>query len=223
MARNSYGFGTWDASYWFLGPEQGMSKNEDELDRRYAAWRNLGGRELDDCLEFHKEIDDPRWHGDRATPQRTWTRLISALIGFGAEGVNDRLSYQQRHWARHPGRTIEANTCVIELSGIAAHGLGVQRDRKSYLESRLAKIDYEMRCHRPNFLILYGKTAGCRRAWSVLTSDAENLVQCSSGVQVRKLGNSLIAWAIHPANFGQTIAQWQVLGQELRNLQQQAA
>jgi hypothetical protein len=223
MAENSFGFGTWESSYWFLGPEQGMSKKENELSKRYAAWRSLGSQELDDCLEFHRQIEEPRWHCDNATPQRTWTRLISALVGYGAEGISDRISYQQKHWGRRPGHAIEAETCVIELSGIAAHNLGVERDRKSYLDSRLAKIDYEMRRQKPAFLVLYGKTAGCRQAWKVLTRDAGDVIQCSLGVQVRKMENSMIAWATHPANFGQTIAQWQVLGQELKNLQQRAA
>lgn len=223
MAEKSFGFGSWEVPYWFLGPEQGMSKDESELRKRYAAWRDLGSEELDDCLEFHLQIEDSRWHGDKPTPQRTWTRLISVLVGYGAKGISDRLSYQQKHWGRHPGHAINAETCVIELSGIAAHNLGVERDRRSYLESRLEKIDYEMRSKEPALLILYGKTEACRRAWQHLTRDAEDLAQCSSHVQVRKAGESIIAWATHPANFGQTIAQWQVLGQELRHLQQRAA
>jgi hypothetical protein len=29
MARGCYGYGNWKARYWFLGPEQGMSKDEE--------------------------------------------------------------------------------------------------------------------------------------------------------------------------------------------------
>jgi hypothetical protein len=68
MARRCYGYGRWDAPYWFIGPEQGMAPDENnDLKPRVKAWLDLGGQEVSDCREFHKPIGEKRWH--REIPQ----------------------------------------------------------------------------------------------------------------------------------------------------------
>src|ERR1700741_2319450 len=55
MARRSYGYGRWDAPYWFIGPEQGKGRAEPSGNsQRVNAWRKLGENELCDCLDFHE-------------------------------------------------------------------------------------------------------------------------------------------------------------------------
>ena len=88
MALNNYGYGSWKAPYWFLGPEQGMDSNENgNLDARIATWRSLGSLNLDDCRKFHLKlypVIHPRktWHGDGASLQPTWDKLILTLLAF---------------------------------------------------------------------------------------------------------------------------------------------
>lgn len=44
MARRSFGFGRWEAPYWFIGPEQGQGPHENgDLGLRLKAWHQLGG------------------------------------------------------------------------------------------------------------------------------------------------------------------------------------
>ena len=70
MGLRSYGFGRWDAPFWFIGPEQGKGKDEPEdNDRRVEAWKRLGKTELCDCLEFHAQISDLSWHVEGANLQ----------------------------------------------------------------------------------------------------------------------------------------------------------
>ena len=88
MARHRYGYGCWDAPYWFLGLEEGMDPGEsDARSERTAAWRSLGSVELDDCQEFHDRIfalikKRNGLHGDNAVLQRTWRRLLLAFMAF---------------------------------------------------------------------------------------------------------------------------------------------
>jgi hypothetical protein len=43
MARRNYGYGRWDAPYWFIGPQQGMGRHENSnLRLRVKAWQDLG-------------------------------------------------------------------------------------------------------------------------------------------------------------------------------------
>lgn len=61
MARRCYGYGRWDAPYWFIGPEQGQSQDtHDDLMSRVGAWLNFGGAELCDCQTFHEFIHEYR-------------------------------------------------------------------------------------------------------------------------------------------------------------------
>jgi hypothetical protein len=88
MARRSYGYGRWDAPYWFVGPEQGMGEHEtDNIERsiqqRVECWRKLGGLELNDCREFHCCIGEKNWHcKEPVKPQTTWQPLIVLLMAY---------------------------------------------------------------------------------------------------------------------------------------------
>jgi hypothetical protein len=57
-AAHWYGYGAWDAPYWFVGPEPGMARSEgDNLVVRCNAWARLCGgrpRELLDCIDHHR-------------------------------------------------------------------------------------------------------------------------------------------------------------------------
>ena len=123
MARGNYGYGRWEAPYWFIGPEQGMGQHEkNDLRRRVEAWIELGQRELNDCREFHSRIGELRWHfkKPKVDLQSTWRPLMllmMTLLGREADGEALR-NYQRDRWG-----TINGETCVIELSGLAASTL----------------------------------------------------------------------------------------------------
>lgn len=229
MAEHRFGYGIWRARYWLVGPEEDTSENEskqeEELAKRHSAWRTLGSLDLDDSLAFHQAIGDLRYHREKPKPQHTWTRLISVLAGYGADGVSDRHTYQRKHWGRHPGDGIEADTCVIELSGIAAKSQGVQRNRDEFFEPRLRKIAAKLRENKPELLVLYGKSNLCQRAWLELTSGATHLGQCSNGAQVRNVNGTIAAWTEHTnaRGSGRTLLYWQEFGKELRAFRQKAA
>ncbi len=136
MACGCYGYGRWDAPYWFLGPEQGNSRDED-IHRRVKAWCELGRTELNDCREFHehKHIRDTRWHGEKPKLQKTWKQLMLFLMAFHGKLLDLRnpkdkailCIYQRDKWGR-----LDGETCVIELSGLPAH---------SYTASKKQKLD----------------------------------------------------------------------------------
>jgi hypothetical protein len=122
MAIRCYGYGRWDAPYWFIGPEQGQSSKENhDLEPRLKAWLGLGGRELDDCEEFSVAINEHSWHREGKL-QSTWRPLILLLMTFINRPADKESlrTYQRHQWGRTTGET-----CVIELSGLAAKNLTV--------------------------------------------------------------------------------------------------
>ena len=38
MSEHFFGYGRWDAPYWFIGPEPGGTQGDDTLQQRYISW-----------------------------------------------------------------------------------------------------------------------------------------------------------------------------------------
>ena len=57
-AQGWFGYGRWDAPYWFIGMEPG---GEDDL-AWYETWLRLGGTELMDCRAHHIGTNYHKWH-----------------------------------------------------------------------------------------------------------------------------------------------------------------
>jgi hypothetical protein len=106
MARRSYGYGRWDAPYWFIGPEQGKGQAESSGNsQRVNAWQKLGQNELCDCLDFHAQISDMSWHRGRPSLQPTWRPLILLLKTFlnQPSDIESLREYQRDRWGRVKG------------------------------------------------------------------------------------------------------------------------
>lgn len=211
MALRSYGYGRWDAPFWFIGPEQGQARAEnDTLSRRVEAWQRLGGNELCDCREFHDLIEEHRWHGQPTRLQSTWKSLILLLLTSRGVPTNDahdeiRRSYQRERW----GRVNTGETCVIELSGLPANNLGEQRNREQFRSHRIETIRHRINDHKPQFVHLYGKSEyehWCEIAKCTLELDRPH-----------KIGSTIFLYTLHPNAHGLTKQHWIELGSKLRS------
>lgn len=210
MAQRWFGYGRWEAPYWFIGPEPGMGAKEgDNLEARRAAWKELGGGELLDCMEHHKKLGWMKWHRAPNPPtQPTWRQLIRLLLAYkGLPTDNDTIrGYQRREWGSATGET-----CVIELSAIAANSLATKRaERTAFREGRVDTIRARVMSYRPLFVVVYGLTN--RENWQSLIRgrfDDEGFA---------KLGESIVCMAKHPVGGkpAEPAAYWIRLGSELR-------
>jgi hypothetical protein len=79
MAEHWYGYGRWDAPYWFVGVEPGGDKLEESAQR----WRELGRGELLDIVA-HLEGLYVKQFDERAKTQPTWGKLIWLLLATKA-------------------------------------------------------------------------------------------------------------------------------------------
>jgi hypothetical protein len=165
MARGNYGYGRWEAPYWFMGPEQGMGPHENnDLNLRVQTWLDLGSRELNDCREFHCRIHETRWHckKPKVQLQRTWRPLLLLLMTF-LDGQADYVKagneslriYQRDRWGSLEERLGE--TCVIELSGLAAPNAKKAKDTGMLLPSRIEHMCGKIRNYRPKLVVMYGR------------------------------------------------------------------
>jgi hypothetical protein len=211
MARRSYGYGRWDAPYWFIGPEQGKGPKEAaDNGARVSAWAELGSPELCDCFDFHRLIGEENWHRAKPRLQTTWKPLILLLQAYrDMETSSDAVrAYQRDRW----GRVIEGETCVVELSGLAARSLKVSVDRQRFLQERVEVIRQRIDTYEPALVVMYGDSKERREQWEKIAGRA------FSPDNTLKRGSSLIALAPHPASFQMTDLEWRATGTRLRQM-----
>jgi hypothetical protein len=147
--------------------------------------------------------------------QPTWRPLILLLHSFlGAATHNDILRvYQRDLWGR-----VDRDTCVIELSGVAAKGLHSPAERNQFQNERIKLIRSMMLKFEPKFIVMYGDLNG--KAGQIFKEiaygdEAANDNSKPSPDEVVHLGpyRTIVAFAPHPTSYGRTNADWMALGE----------
>ena len=98
-------------------------------------------------------------------------------------------------------------TCVIELSGLAANNLTIPRNRQSFRDERISTIRERIRVHRPKLVVMYG--TGQRESWEAIAG-----VFQPDGVAVSN--GTIFAMTPHPVSYGLKNSYWEDLGHRLR-------
>lgn len=207
MARMHYGYGQWEAPYWFIGPEQGKGREEsDDNLKRINAWNQLGKTELCDCQKFHKLIGEMDWHKEHPRLQPTWRPLILLLMTIlNMPTDNEALRvYQRERWGKS-----DDETCVIDLSGSAASSYRVKVDRKTFRMERVESIREKIRAHEPKFVVMYGASEA--RYWNQIAES-----ELTAG-NILKRDSTAFAVMQHPVAHGSANSNWIDLGRRLRD------
>jgi hypothetical protein len=214
MAQHFYGYGRWDAPYWFIGPEQGQEKKEnDNLGPRARAWKHLGQSELVDLKSFHDQLEQGMHTREKARLQPTWKKLLLLLLSYKGETASseDRRAYQRLRLGRSNGET-----CLIELSGLPANNSSTTRDRERFFPMRIGHIGDALKekLKRPTvgFVVMYGKGSHTHFR-SIFGSHLEQDVPI-------KVGSTVIVSTTHPNTRGISNRHWCALGESLRAVQQ---
>jgi hypothetical protein len=215
-AANWFGYGRWDAPYWFIGKEPGGSDEPEQ----YASWKRLGGSELIDCRAH--DVDCAAggaglWHGPEPGPnlQKTWRPLIAMTLSFeGARNWDDHAGrrYQDEHWGRSGG-----DTAVIELSAAAAKSVSHDEGmRLMHLPERMATIRGRLADHPPKFVVFYG--LGTDPVHNVPYLDHWRAIAGHPlDVDVPVLvGQTVFVVQQHPTAHGTTTQHWMDLGRRVR-------
>jgi hypothetical protein len=222
MARNSYGYGSWQAPCWFIGPEQGVGRHEkgdleSALGVRVAAWVKLGRLDLNDCGKFHCEIGEKNWHcKEPVNLQPTWRPLLLTLLTFLRASTDDEVlrAYQRDRWGR-----LDGETCVIELSGLAAPDLE-NANANPFLNERIQVICERIRTHQPRFVVMYGRMQ--RKSWCAIAKavtgrlfpDGTETELPKTNILVHE--STALVWTPAPTAHGMKNEYWVRLGQRLR-------
>ncbi len=149
-AQSWFGYGKWNAPYWFVGMEPGGTDDH----ATYETWAQLGGTELIDCREHHLASANAEWHGpDRPRLQPTWGRLIRLVLGYEGKPTDlDAVkNYQRSKWG-----TLTGETASLVLSALHAPHIGADVNRNLYREQRIAVLRERLKEYTPKFVVFYG-------------------------------------------------------------------
>jgi hypothetical protein len=147
-----FGYGRWEAPYWFVGMEPGGTDDH----ATYEAWEKLGGTELIDCCAHHLASKNTKWHGSDFPPmQPTWGRLIELVLGYEGKPADLKAvkAYQRRKWG-----SLEGDTASLVLSALHAPDLETDVARGLHREQRVATLEKRLKQHAPKFVVFYGKS-----------------------------------------------------------------
>ena len=113
---NFYGFGSWDASVWFVGYEEGGGDLPEEVAEKLDYFYNLksnGSSSLCDLRDLYRHVtfrtDGPRANlfatlydyrfGDHAILHGIWKNLIAFARSHEGKELLDKLDYQKNSFA----------------------------------------------------------------------------------------------------------------------------
>lgn len=165
FAKGWYGYGRWEAPYWFVGIEPGG----DDLDILVPLWIRQGRDELSDIIAHHVEHEVDWFSKDARRPQKTWEKLIWLMLAYNGQDATPEavLRYQKDKLGRSDGQV-----ALIELSAIPATDNRVERPRMLYRSERVGHIAARLREHKPEFVVFYSPDNGKERryldAWCVI-------------------------------------------------------
>jgi hypothetical protein len=206
MARKCFGYGRWDAPYWFIGLEEGMSGT---LEDRIKAFQKLNKEGLCDCKQFHQEISDYKHHGHRPPLQSTWRVLILILLTYlGRIPTDDeRKDYQAIKLGMAKGET-----ALLELFGLPAKNviLGAAQRNLHFTDSmigqihteRIAAIRERLQEYRPALVVMYGTSPKPKKQFARLAG------RLMEPWDIFREGETLITLMPHPTSPGRTNQEW---------------
>jgi hypothetical protein len=207
-ARTWFGYGKWDAPYWFVGMEPGGTDHP----ALYTSWEACGGGPLIDAKRHEEEWNArvpaalrTHYFADKPKIQKsTWQPLIHILLGFTGSNEDAHL-YQRDKWGR-----IKGETALIELSVPAFANISVKGDRGQYELERIDIIRKHLEKDEsiPTLAVFYGKSYQAQYeeiAGGPFDKDG-----------FRWNGSILCALTTHPSRPTRTYEYWTEYGKRLR-------
>ncbi|MDP9110536.1 MAG: hypothetical protein M3M96_02755 [Candidatus Eremiobacteraeota bacterium] len=209
-AKTWFGYGRWEARYWFIGMEPGGTDHA-EL---YTSWDACGGGQLIDAKchedEWNRRVGPElrtRYFAEVPRIQKsTWQPLIHILLGFTGRN-EDPHHFQRDQWGSANG-----DVALIELSPIASRSLSASRDRERYQSGRIEAIRGHLENVKPKpaLALFYGKSF--EKQYSQIAGGAFD------GDGVRWNGATLCALTPHPSRPTRSYVHWTEYGRMLRKI-----
>jgi hypothetical protein len=206
-----YGFGDYQAPYWFVGMEEGGGDSAEYLAWKFNSWHENGRLELEHMAD------------ERPNIQKTWGGLIRILLSSrGPSPAPEEIKKYQRTRLAHKGD----ESALLELMPLPSPSQGhwlhyasnsqlpFLKSRREYVDHvaphRVARLQALILEHQPRVVVFYGKSY-----WYFWHRIAGVPFQSAPLDDVSFANNehTLFVIAKHPANRGARNADFDAIGQ----------
>jgi len=215
-----YGYGNYQAPYWFVGMEEGGGNTYSEVTKRLEVWNGRRRKELEDVAEYHRAMDMSCLFDDRPKLQSTWKQLIR--IALTAKGQTCNVETIRDYQMNKLG-TKDGENCLLELLPLPSpnivtwlygehSALPYLVDRETYqryiMSSRIAHLQERMRHHQPKAVIFYGLKYLAN--WEKISG--VKFQEKSEGIAFQSNEQTLFIVVKHPVSRGVTNEYFQQTG-----------
>lgn len=223
-----FGYGSPDASVWFVGMEEGGGDRFSEIERRLSCWNQRGQRQFEDLRDFHEAIGEHRWFAERRL-QPTWSHLIRVYLSATLQSTDEDVvrNYQVDKLGREHG-----DTSLLELFPLPSpstadwryatwSSLPVLASRQCYQKTlclpRIRGLKLLLTEHQPKAVVFYGTSY--RDLWKQLIptgGSTQHFDVAGSTIDVTEHARTVYAICAHPAARGISSGYFSTVGRKLR-------
>ena len=221
-----YGYGNYNAPYWFIGMEEGGGNSIEEINRRLMTWERRGRREVEDVADYHREFGISKYWEAKPPLEATWNKITRILLASkGAPPTTEDVRMYQRDHLGREGK----ETCLLELLPLPSPStnhwlyadgshLPTLADRQIYrdwlIPIRIKRLHARILEHRPPFVIFYGKTY--LEHWQAIVGAYPLLRVEDLDIYKAKDQDTLYIVTNHPVATGVTNAYFHAVGSILK-------
>lgn len=165
-----WGYGDYQAKYWFVGMEEGGGRTEAEVAKRLASWEKHGRQELSELVRHHQESDLAAFTGDSGDIQTTWGQLIRVVLASEVRPTDDHAvkAYQISRLGSFGGETAllelmplpspDAKTWYYDKWSWLPELRTRSRYKKSYTGTRVQHLRQRIAEYKPTVVMFYSLT-----------------------------------------------------------------
>jgi len=185
FAARFCGYGSWSARVWYIGIEEGLGRTSfSKLSLRFSKWAKRGKHELEDLIDYHRDIEVPDW---QRKVQPTWRLLMRIQLHAERTHFANKprelqeqilLDYQNQSLGRRRGDNTliellplpSRNTARKEWLYSKHSGLPQLSSRQvyqcHYFPLRAEAIRKKVARYKPRVVIFHGSSKEYRPSWN---------------------------------------------------------
>jgi len=173
FSNSFFGFGTYRAPLWFIGPYADLLGAEPtEIARRLEFWHRRGQPALVDLGRFQRMMGVPSWSGEQPRLHRIWGRLARICLASEGRRIDEQVrAFQAGELGSTAGRSAILHVLPVECRPSerwpyealeTAHLKQPNLYSERFADRRLLQLSHLIKRYQPPAVVFYDLT---HRAW----------------------------------------------------------
>jgi hypothetical protein len=217
-----YGYGSYEAQYWFIGMEEGGGDTLEEIEQRIRVWDQRGRHELEDMKAYHLALGLSQYFTEPTKSQSTWRQLIRIVLSTQNKSsfLDDLKLYQRESFGQWKGEASLIELLPLPSPSTAqwlykAWSIPELQSREIYRASfaplRAAFIKEKIETHHPAYVVFY--SLQYREWWELIAN-----IPFTRHERFLTAADDYTRYVIapHPVSPGVTNRDYESIGQWLR-------